>query len=61
MKTALKEQEIIDEELAEEFERALKCQMCNQIISGYDFEACITEHGVTHTIFHKQKMYELDY
>ncbi|KJR43113.1 hypothetical protein MCHI_000986 [Candidatus Magnetoovum chiemensis] len=50
MKTALKEQEIIDEELAEEFERALKCQMCNQIISGYDFEACITEHGITHTI-----------
>ena len=42
METSLARKPILieDEELAKQFERALKCRMCNQVISGYDFQAC---------------------
>lgn len=49
---------IEDEELVQQFERALKCQMCNQVISGYDFQAGVTEHGITHTVVVCSKCYQ---
>jgi hypothetical protein len=49
---------IEDEELVQQFERALKCKICNQIISSYDFQACITEHGITHTIVVCSRCYQ---
>jgi hypothetical protein len=61
MKTALSSNPTLikkDEELAQQFERALKCQMCNQIISGYDFQAGVTEHGITHTIVVCSRCYQ---
>ena len=60
METASAKKAILieDEELVQQFERALKCQMCNQVISGYDFQACITEHGITHTIVVCSRCYQ---
>jgi len=49
---------IKDEELVQQFERALKCKICNQIISDYDFQACITEHGITHTVVVCSRCYQ---
>ncbi len=49
---------IQDEELIQQFERCLKCQLCQQVISGYDFQACITEHGITHTVVVCSKCYQ---
>jgi hypothetical protein len=60
METALARKPILiaDEELIKQFERALKCQMCNSIISDYDFQACITEHGITHTVVLCSRCYQ---
>jgi len=60
METASARQQTLieDEELIKQFERALKCQMCNSIISDYDFQACITEHGITHTVVICRRCYQ---
>lgn len=49
---------IEDEELVQQFERALKCQLCNSIISNYDFQAFLTDNGITHTIIVCTKCYQ---
>ena len=60
METGLARQQTLieDEEIIKQFERALKCQMCNQVISNYDFQACITEHGITHTVVICSRCYQ---
>jgi hypothetical protein len=60
METGLARQQTLieDEELIKQFERALKCQMCNSIISDYDCQACITEHGITHTVVICSRCYQ---
>jgi len=60
METSLARKPILieDEELAKQFERALKCQLCDSIISDYDFQACITEHGITHTVVVCSRCYQ---
>lgn len=53
-----KEKLIEDDEIVKLFERSLKCQMCNQMLSDYNFQACITEQGITHTIVVCSRCYQ---